>query len=129
MDAVAGRGLGAASSVSEGQLRPGAGGHEPALWRSALSAVDGPSARFGRSLAVVIGIDTYGEDISPLRSAVADASAIAEALRRDHGFEVWCLFDDHAQLLALGRDQLPRALGPRGPAAALLRRPRDRPRR
>jgi hypothetical protein len=49
--------------------------------------LDGPSARFRRNLAVVIGIDTYGEGISPLRSALADASAIADALEREHGFE------------------------------------------
>ena len=61
--------------------------------------VPGPSARFDRSLAVIIGIDTYGEEISPLRSAVADAKAIAAALARDHGFESWCLFDDEALTL------------------------------
>jgi hypothetical protein len=81
----------------------------------APSAVDGPSARFRRNLAVVIGIDVYGEGIPQLRSAVADAKAIAEVLRRDHGFETWCLFDDHAQLpqlLTLLREQLPGSLGP-----------------
>lgn len=79
------------------------------------AAVDGPSERFGKSLAVVIGIDTYGAGISPLRSAVADARAIAEALERDHGFEIWCLLDDDAQLsqlLTLLREKLPAALGP-----------------
>jgi len=82
-----------------------------------MTAVEGPSARFGRSLAVVIGIDTYGEGIAPLRSAVADARAIAEALGRDHGFETWCLSDDAARLPRLRellREQLPRALGPAG---------------
>ena len=58
-----------------------------------VEACESPGARFGRSLAVVVGIDTYGEGVAPLRSAVADAKAIAEALHRDHGFETWCLFD------------------------------------
>jgi len=77
--------------------------------------VPGPSEQFGRSLAVVIGINTYGEGIEHLSSAVPDAQAIAEALRRDHLFETWCLFDDEAQLpqlLALLHSRLPSALGP-----------------
>lgn len=63
----------------------------------------------------MIGIDAYRGGISPLRSAVADARAVAEALRRDHGFEIRCLFDDDTglpQLLALLRDELPMMLGP-----------------
>ena len=78
-------------------------------------AVESPGTRFGRSLAVTIGIDTYGEGIAPLRSAVADARAIAGALEHDHGFEVWRLFDDGARLprlLALLEQELPAALGP-----------------
>lgn len=74
-----------------------------------------PAALFGRSLSVVIGIDAYSEGIPPLRSAVADASAIAEALREDHGFETWCMFDDDAKLpdlLSLLQEELPNALGP-----------------
>jgi hypothetical protein len=79
------------------------------------AAVDGPAARFGKSLAVAIGIDMYGSGIAPLRSAVADADAIAEVLERDHGFETWRLFDDGARLprlLALLEEDLPAALGP-----------------
>jgi hypothetical protein len=75
----------------------------------------GPASRFGRNLAVAIGIDMYGEGIAPLRSAVADADAIAELLERDHGFEVWRLLDDSARLshlLALLTEDLPAALGP-----------------
>ncbi|TMQ05261.1 MAG: caspase family protein [Deltaproteobacteria bacterium] len=75
--------------------------------------VAGPSARFGRNLAVVIGIDAYRNDIATLCSAVADARAIAEVLQRDHGFETWCLFDDEARrarLLTLLRETLPAAL-------------------
>src|SRR5690349_5477844 len=77
-------------------------------------AISGPAARFDRSLAVVIGIDSYGDGLSPLRSAVADARAIADTLRRDHGFEIRCLLEDDAQLprlLALLRDELPAQLG------------------
>jgi WD40 repeat protein len=81
----------------------------------AAAPVVGPSARFGRSLAVVVGIDRYEHGLAPLRSAVADARAVADALRRDHAFESWCMFDDDAQparLLALLHDELPAALGP-----------------
>jgi hypothetical protein len=77
--------------------------------------VDGPAARFRRSLAVVIGIDTYGEGIPKLRSAVNDASAIADALERDHGFEVLRLLDDDARLPRLQtllREELPARVGP-----------------
>jgi hypothetical protein len=77
--------------------------------------VAGPAARFRRNLAVVIGIDTYGEGIPPLRSAVADARAIAELLERDHGFETWRVLDGeagHARLLTLLEQDLPAALGP-----------------
>lgn len=59
--------------------------------------VGGPALRFDRSLAVVVGIDAYGGGISPLRSAVADARSVAEVLRRDHGFEIVCLFDADAR--------------------------------
>jgi Caspase domain len=79
------------------------------------TAIEGPAARFGRNLAVIIGIDRYGDGISPLRSAVADATAIAEALRHDHGFETWRVFDEDASrshLLALLSGELPAALGP-----------------
>lgn len=83
------------------------------LWMPAV--VDSPAGRFGRNLAVVIGIDLYGEGIPPLRSAVADADAIAEVLERDHGFETWRLFDEGARLPRLRtllEEELPAALGP-----------------
>lgn len=75
----------------------------------------GPASCFGRSLAVVIGVDRYGEGIAPLRSAAADARMLAVTLARDHGFEAWLLIDEHAglaRLLALLREDLPAALGP-----------------
>jgi hypothetical protein len=79
------------------------------------ASIEGPAARFGRNLAVVIGIDRYGDGVLPLRSAVADATKIAEALRRDHGFETWELLNEdasRAHLLALLSEELPAALGP-----------------
>jgi len=82
--------------------------------RSDMIPVAGPSARFGRNLAVVIGINAYGSDIATLCSPVADATAVAAVLGRDHGFETWCLFDGEAklaQLLTLLREKLPNALG------------------
>ncbi len=81
---------------------------------TSMVVVDGPAARFDRSLAIVIGIDTYGLGISPLASAVADAKAIAEALCHDHGFETRCLLDGEAtraRLLGLLHDELPAMLG------------------
>lgn len=75
---------------------------------------EAPSQRFRRSLAVVIGIDRYGEGISPLRSAVADATAVAQALERG-GFETWPVLGADAslhRLLAVLRQELPQALGP-----------------
>ncbi len=95
------------------EQRPGSG--ESSAHTDARAADEVPSARFRRSLAVVIGIDTYGEGIPPLRSAVADAEVIAYELERDHGFEVWRYFDDSARLprlLTLLREELPAALGP-----------------
>ncbi|MEM9088157.1 MAG: caspase family protein [Cyanobacteria bacterium P01_F01_bin.53] len=53
---------------------------------------------FDRSLAVVIGIDQYGNGIAPLRTAVSDATAVANALRETHGYEVTTLLDEEAQL-------------------------------
>jgi len=59
------------------------------------------SLDFERSLAVVIGINQYENGISPLRTAVADAQAIAQSLAQSHGYEVITLLDDDAQLQSL----------------------------
>jgi len=56
---------------------------------------------FDHSLAVVIGIDCYDHGISPLRTAVADASAIAQTLTQDHNYTVISLLNEQAQLSAL----------------------------
>jgi hypothetical protein len=65
---------------------------------------------------VVIGVDTYGAGVAKLDSPVADATALADALERDHGFEVWRLVEREAslaELRALLSTRLPGALGAR----------------
>jgi uncharacterized caspase-like protein len=61
-------------------------------------------AIFGRYHALVIGNDSY-ENIEDLRTARADASAIAELLQRDYGFETTVLLDATREeiLLAFAR--------------------------
>ncbi|MEO1446907.1 MAG: caspase family protein, partial [Cyanobacteria bacterium J06635_11] len=59
------------------------------------------SLNFSQSLAVVIGIDRYGHGISPLRTAVSDASAIAQLLENNYDYQVISLLDEQAQLSAL----------------------------
>ena len=83
--------------------------------RECMTGVSGPMKRFSRSVAVVVGIDAYRDDVPPLRCAVADAKALAKTLQRDHGFETWPLLDADAtlsRLVAVLRDQLPAALLP-----------------
>jgi uncharacterized caspase-like protein len=73
-----------------------------------------PSKWFRRSLAVVIGIDQYSGEIPPLRSAVADATAVATMLSREHGFEIWQLLDHEAgldNLRVVLNERLPSTLG------------------
>ncbi|MEL6853735.1 MAG: caspase family protein [Cyanobacteria bacterium J06607_13] len=53
---------------------------------------------FSQSLAIVIGINRYGRGIAPLRTAVADAQAIAQTLQKDHGYDVLLLTDEQAKL-------------------------------
>jgi hypothetical protein len=56
---------------------------------SPLSAsADLGSLDFGRYVAVVIGNNTYRNGISSLKTAVNDATAIAQALQREYGFKV-----------------------------------------
>ena len=56
---------------------------------------------FDNSLAVVVGIDQYGDGISPLRTAVADARAIAQTLGKEHTYTVISLLNEQAQLASL----------------------------
>src|SRR5690349_16337333 len=59
-------------------------------------------SRFGNRLAVVVGIDAYTGGIPPLRNAARDARAVADLLRKRHGYEdsIQC-FDDEANLARL----------------------------
>ncbi|MEL7067579.1 MAG: caspase family protein [Cyanobacteria bacterium J06581_3] len=56
---------------------------------------------FDTSLAIIIGIDAYANGITPLRTAVNDARAIAHSLEKEHGYEVISLINDEANLAAL----------------------------
>lgn len=68
---------------------------------------------FEKSLAIVIGINQYGNGITPLRTAVADAQAVAELLEQQHEYQVISLLDEQAQLadlITLIRETLPTLL-------------------
>ena len=56
---------------------------------------------FRRSRAVVVGINAYSNGLTPLRTAVADARAVARALEKDHDFDVLSRLDDEATRAAL----------------------------
>ncbi|MEN8446944.1 MAG: caspase family protein, partial [Cyanobacteria bacterium J06555_13] len=56
---------------------------------------------FEKSLAVVIGIDQYRNGIVPLRTAVADAHAVASLLEHEHEYQVLSLLDESANLTGL----------------------------
>jgi hypothetical protein len=69
---------------------------------------------FSQSIAVLIGIDRYRHDVPPLRSAVNDASRIAETLEQQHGYRTVLLLDEQATraaLLDLIERQLPEQVG------------------
>lgn len=63
-----------------------------------ISGVDseGRLEGFSHSLAVLVGIDRYGNGVRELRTAVADALKLAEVLHRDHGFETEVVVDENA---------------------------------
>jgi WD40 repeat protein len=70
---------------------------------------------FRRSLAIMIGVNQYSDDIPPLRSAVNDATQLAEVLAKEHGYEVQLLTDQQVTLAALNRlldETLPGQVGP-----------------
>lgn len=80
---------------------------------------DQSRTNFERNLAVVIGIDRYNsKGIHDLRTAVSDASAIADLLEKEYAFEktnIIRLFDDEATLTGLKTllsDTLPNQLKP-----------------
>ena len=49
-----------------------------------------------KGTALVIGINAYSGGVTPLRSAVTDARAIADSLRDQHGYDVHMLLDAQA---------------------------------
>jgi hypothetical protein len=76
---------------------------------------------FGKSLAVVIGINDYHKGVNnyqngvpSLQTAVNDAQALAALLADEHGYEVRLLLNDQANraaLVELLEDELPKRLG------------------
>ncbi|MGC1306581.1 MAG: caspase family protein [Phormidesmis sp.] len=56
---------------------------------------------FSHDLAVVIGIDCYGNGIGPLQTAVGDVEAIAHRLQQDHHYQVLPFINQQASLAAL----------------------------
>ena len=68
---------------------------------------------FGRSLAVIVGIDRYENGIPSLHTAVNDARALRRTLRCKFGYETWLLLNRRATLGGLRRlleSELPGAL-------------------
>ncbi|MFI0607111.1 MAG: caspase family protein [Anaerolineae bacterium] len=61
-----------------------------------LGEAQGGVVPFRRSVAVVVGIDTYGDGIATLRTAVNDARALAAVLAERHGYEVITLLNGEA---------------------------------
>jgi energy-coupling factor transporter ATP-binding protein EcfA2 len=58
-------------------------------------------AGFERNIAIVIGINRYGNGIPPLQSAVPDAEAIAQILQDEHHYDVQLCLDEAATLEGL----------------------------
>lgn len=74
-----------------------------------LEEMDVGAVPFRRSVAVVVGIDAYGDGIATLRTAVNDARALAAVLAERHGYEVITLLNGEATRAGI-LDRL-RALG------------------
>jgi hypothetical protein len=53
---------------------------------------------FDRSVALLVGIDRYRNGVPELKSAVADAEVLADALKLAHGFEATVLKNEQATL-------------------------------
>ncbi|RIK71647.1 peptidase C14 [candidate division KSB1 bacterium] len=69
---------------------------------------------FDQSLAIIIGIEQYGNDIRPLRTAVNDTNRLAEILVQEHGYEVSILKNEEATLSKLNvllQETLPQQVG------------------
>lgn len=70
---------------------------------------------FHRSVAIIIGIDTYENGIPPLKTAANDARRLATMLKDLHNFEVRLFLDQDAskqRISKLLNEQLPNELGP-----------------
>jgi hypothetical protein len=68
-------------------------------------AVEAEPVQFGRYHALVIGNNAY-TDMSPLKTAVSDATAIAELLRTTYGFTVTLLTNATREDIIMALDQL-----------------------
>ena len=76
---------------------------------------------FRHSIAVVIGIDQYGQGIPPLRTAVNDARRVGEILGAHHGYEVIALLDadaTRAAIVTLLKETLPARVNGKRPSQA-----------
>jgi WD40 repeat protein len=71
-------------------------------------------SRIERHIAVVIGINAYGQGVPFLTTPVNDAKVLADLLKREHGYEqVWLLLDELATAKKLGsllKETLPQAV-------------------
>jgi WD40 repeat protein len=69
---------------------------------------------FEHNLALVIGINAYGNGIPSLTTAVNDAKQVAKILREKHGYSVHLLTDEVtlAQLTTVFEQTLPQMVGP-----------------
>jgi WD40 repeat protein len=59
--------------------------------------------KFERNLAIIIGINSYQNGISPLQNAVNDAKKLNEILRKKHGYQIWVCLDEIATLENLNK--------------------------
>ncbi len=75
----------------------------------ARGALAGEENQFGRYHALVIGNNAY-EHLQPLKTAVNDASAVADTLRRDYGFEVELLLNANRYEIVTALNKLRRSL-------------------
>ena len=57
--------------------------------------------QFKRSIAIIIGINQYQNGIPALKTAVNDATQLAQVLKADHGYQVVLLRDQQASLATL----------------------------
>ena len=80
----------------------------------AAESTSPPSGLGGHRLAVLVGIDAYGNGIPPLRNAVRDVQALAQILGSEHDYQTRLLLDEQASLTGLRSllAELPRVLQP-----------------